>query len=178
MKQIIPILFAILLFSCKDSSVNNNNAPGIIFEVETENYAWGIVYQGVMIDADGNEYSYNPGKDSISYLYHSDGYYTYQELKSKYEHFKTYIKKVPSDSLSWSHNLSTKVTTTDYSDTSREGADMGSSYFSVYIDRLGSGKYQKIILKVEGDWAYYNKSENAIALAGWLKRLMSQGMIR
>jgi hypothetical protein len=84
MRRIIPALLALFLFSCKDSGVNNPNlsSTGIIFEVEYVNYAWGILYQGVLIESNGNVYSYNPGKENVRYVYNSDGYYTDQELQS------------------------------------------------------------------------------------------------
>jgi len=68
MKQIIPLLLALLFISCKDSSVNEqpqNNSSNIIFEVEYINFAWGTSYHGIMIDNEGKEYSYNPAKDTI-----------------------------------------------------------------------------------------------------------------
>ena len=173
MKRIIPALFAILLFSCKDSSVNNQNqnSTGMFFEIENVNYAWGIFYQGIIIDPHGNEYSYNPGKDNVHFLYNSDGYYTDQELQSNNQHAKTYIKNIPCDILNLSHDLATKETTTEYSDTTRVGADMGSIIYSIYIYQAQANKYQKIVLRVEGDATFYNRSESAIALVVWLKQL-------
>lgn len=171
MKQIILMLLALLFFSCKDSSVNEqpqNNSSNIIFEVEYLNYAWGISYNGIMIDNEGKEYSYNPAKDTIPHLYHADGLYTEQELQAKYGHVKTYIKTIPTDTLNWSHNLANQVTTTDYSDTTRVGADMGSLTYALYLYRPQINKYQKIILKEEGDMAFYNKSQSAVTLAVWL----------
>ena len=173
MKLILPMLLALLLFSCKDSGVdyNHRNSNNIIFEVEYLNYAWGIAYQGVMIDTDGKEYSYNPAKDSVPPLYNADGFYTDQELRAKYRHHITYIKTFPNDNLTWSRNLAYQVATTDYSDTSYVGADMGAVTYAVYLFRPQVSKYQKIILKVEGDLSFYNKSESAMALAAWLKQL-------
>lgn len=172
MKQIIPLLLALLLFSCKDSSVNNNIRNGsnsIIFEVEYLNYAWGYSYNGIMIDNEGKKYSYNPAKDTIPYLYHEDGYYSERELQAKYGHFKTYIKTIPGDSLNWSHGLATLVSTTDYSDTTHTAIDAGTATTSVYLYRPQKNKYQKIILKVEGDFEFHNKSQSAVTLAAWLK---------
>jgi len=172
MKQIIPVMLALLLFSCKDSSVNDQPqiSSSIIFEVEYLNYAWGFVYQGVMIDNEGKEYSYNPAKDSIPFLYYADGLYTERELQSKYGHAKTFIKSIRSDSLNWSHNLANQVITTDYSDTTYVGMDGGCTTYSTYIFRPEINKYQQIVLKIEGDIAFYNKSQSAVTLAAWLKR--------
>ena len=173
MKQIIPVLLALLFISCKDSNVNDqpqNNSNSIIFEVEYLNYAWGISYHGIMIDNEGKEYSYDPTKDTIPYLYHADGIYTEQELQAKYGHVKTYIKTIPTDTLNWSHNLANLITTTDYSDTTRIGIDMGSWTYSVYIFRPEVNKYQQIVLKLEGDSEFYNTSQSAVTLAAWLKQ--------
>ncbi|MFA6027148.1 MAG: hypothetical protein WC727_11995 [Ignavibacteriaceae bacterium] len=171
MKKIIPVLLALLFFSCKDSNVNEQiqSNSSIIFEVEYLNYAWGIEYHGVMIDTDGKEYSYNPAKDSVPFLFHADGLYTDQELQSKYQHVKTYIKTIPNDTLIWSHNLVNQVTTTNYSDTTYVGMDGGSTTYSIYIFRPEINKYQQIVLKIEGDIAFNNKSQSAVTLAAWLK---------
>jgi hypothetical protein len=172
----LPLLLAILFFSCKDSSVNNQiqTSNGIFFEAEIVNYSWGFVYHGTMIDPNGNEYTYNPAKDKIPVLYNYDGYYTNQELQSKYQHAKTLFSKVSFDSLSWSQDLAEKVRTTDYSDTTYGGTDMPLISYSIYIFRPQIAKYQKIILRVEGGYIFYNKSESAIALVGWLKQVASQ----
>jgi hypothetical protein len=142
----------------------------MFFETEYINYAWGFVYQGTMIDQDGSIFSYNPAKDTITVLYHTDGYYTEQELRSKYQHTKTYLRKVNEDSLKWSHKLATLVKVNNFSDTVRVGADQGGLEYSVYIYRAENNEYQKVTLRVEGDQAFYNKSESAIALVTWLKK--------
>lgn len=174
MKQIIPLLLALLLFSCKDSSVNNNirnSNNSIIFEVEYINYAWGYSYNGIMVDNEGKEYLYNPAKDTIPYLYRDDGLYTERELQSKYEHAKKFIRTLRSDSLNWSHNLANLISTTNYSDTIRTGIDAGITTTSLYIYRPQVSKYQKIILKVEGDISFNNKSQSAVTLAEWLNTI-------
>jgi hypothetical protein len=173
MPKLCFVICTFLLLSCKDSGVNNQNQSNdkIIYEVEYVNYSWGFNYHGTMIDQDGSIYSYNPAKDTISVLYHAE-YYTEQELQSKYQHAKTYINKIAEDSLNWSHNLATEVTNNDFSDTSRLGADMGELEYSIYIYRPQMSRYQKIILKVEGDWTFYNKSQYAISLVTWLKKLL------
>lgn len=177
MKQIIPLLLALLFFSCKESNVNDqpqNSSSSIIFEVEYLNHAWGISYHGIMIDNEGKEYSYNPAKDTIPYLYHADGLYTEQELQAKYGHVKTYIKTIPSDTLNWSHSLANQVTTTDYSDTINVAVDGGISTYSFYIFRPEINKYQQIVLKLEGDYEFYNKSQSAVTLAAWLKNISQE----
>jgi hypothetical protein len=167
------IILALLLLSCKDTSVNNQNQNNDkpFFEIEYINYAWGFSYEGTMVDHDGSVYTYDPAKDTVAPSYNADGYYTEQEMQSKYNHVKTFIRKVAEDSLEWSYDLAVKVTINDFSDTTRVGADMGSLEYSVYIYRPQNSKYQKILLKVEGNLTFYNKSESAIALVTWMKKL-------
>lgn len=171
MQKMVIIAFGLFLFSCKDTSVDQNQTGlGMIFETEYINFAWGLAYQGKEIDQEGNIYTYDPGKDSASVLFHADGYYSQVELVSKFSHHKLFIGTVAADSLGWIRNLASTITMNEYSDTMRIGADMGSVTFSVYLYRASVGKYQRISLKVEGDVAYFNKSESAIALADWMKR--------
>ncbi len=173
MYKISSITLMFLLLSCKDSSVNNKNqnAEKYFFETECINYAWGFVYQGTMVDQDGSIYSYNPAKDTGSVLYHDDGYYTEQELRSKYQHAKLYLGKVSEDSLKWSYDLATKVTINNFSDTTGGGVDIGEIEYSVYIYRPQTFKYQKIILRAEGNTIFYNMSESAITLVAWMEKL-------
>ncbi len=171
MQKTLIMSLALFLFSCKDTSVNQNQAnTGMIFETEYVNYAWGFVYSGKEIDQDGNVYAYNPGKDSASILYRADGYYSQGDLTTKFSHNKLFVGTVAADSLNWIRNLASGVMMNEYSDTMRVGADMGSVTYSAYLYRASVGKYQRISLRVEGDFAYFNKSESAIALADWMKR--------
>ncbi len=172
MHKINCMILTLLLLSCKDASVNDQseNLDEIVFESEYINYAWGFSYQGKMVQKDGSIFSYNPAKDTIPVLHHADGYYTKQELLSKYQHAKTFLRKIDVDSLHWANDLAIKVTTNDLSDTMRVGADMGSFVYSVYIYRPQNTKYQKIILRTDGDYTFYNKSENAITLVTWMRK--------
>jgi len=41
---------------------------------------------------------------------------------------------------------------------------MGMISYVVYVYIPARQKYQRIVLRVDGDWSYYNKSENALKL--------------
>lgn len=169
----ISIILAVVVISCKDSSTNTNNhsTDQIYLEFEQINYAWGYCYQGMMIDRDGKMYSYNPAKDTIGVLYNENNYYTETELQSKYQHYRTYYRNVNQDTLLWCYELANNVTPNTLSDTSMAGCDMGSFIYTVYIYRTDSCKYQKIVLRQDGDVVFYNRSENAVALVTWMKKL-------
>lgn len=175
MNKISYLILVILLTSCKDSTVDivNQSKPEMFFETEFINAAWVPTYQGKMIDQNGRIYFYNPEKNGASVLYHADEYYTERELRAKYQHVKTYIRNISTDSLKWYYELATKVIISDFSDTACGGYDMGSLVYSVYIYKPQIGKYQKIVLSQDGDCTFYNKSENAITLVTLLKKSLS-----
>jgi hypothetical protein len=173
MKKAIISLFAILVLSCQNN-LNNNQSDindEIIFEIEKTNHAWGFVYQGTVINQEGKVYTYNPAKETDSILYNIDNYYSDKELTLKYSYQKTYIKTIQKDSILWANELSKKVEINNYSDTTGNVADMGKLQYSVYIYNKDKLKYQQILLRIEGDFNYYNKSESAVALVAWMKKL-------
>jgi len=169
---IIPSI-AILIQSCEKNPVDGETQEDgkLLFEIELVNFAWGFAYQGEVIEEDGLVYSYNAAKDTNAVLYHADGFYSQQELAAKYRHARTYLKPIPPDRLLWSHMLAGSVRVGDFSDTTRVGADMGALTYSVYVFRPEISKYQKIELRVDGDYSYYNRSESAQLLVDWLKQL-------
>jgi len=167
------MILAVLLLSCKDSGVSPpDGASGpVIFETEYINWAWGYAYEGTVVFQDGSLYAYNPGKDSVAVLHHSDGWYTETELSSKYAHRKLFVRTISPDTLRLMRQLALVVTGGTFSDTVNVGADMGAITYSVYQNLPESTRYHKSVLRVDGDWSFHNKSEAAIALADLIHRL-------
>ena len=173
MKTVCIAILCLAVFSCRDSGIGEAGTAGgkILFEIEQVNYAWGFNYHGRMIGEDGMMYSYNPGKENIPVLFHADGFYTPEELSSKYQHSRNFIRKVGGDSIAENCRLAINVAPAAFSDTAFVGADMGSTLYSAYVYRPLVGKYQKLTLCVDGDVSFYNRSDAAIALTARLKKL-------
>ena len=170
----LPIaLMALLALSCKDSGVAPADQPfgQVIFETEYFNWAWGYAYQGTVVFEDGSLYSYNPGQDSMAVLYHSNDRYAPSELNSKYAHRKLFIRTISSDTLLLMRQLASGVNLSSFSDTTRVGADMGSYAYSVYRFNSDSAQYHNLVLRVDGDWTFYNRSAAAVALVSLMQRL-------
>jgi len=76
-------------FSCKDSVVNTGSQSlgKIVFESEYVNNAWGFFYRGSYWGEDGKIYTYDLAKANIQWKENHDGFYTEEELISKYHHF-------------------------------------------------------------------------------------------
>jgi hypothetical protein len=175
MKRLALFLTAIILLctiSCKDSGVNNRTQSlgNIVLETEFTNAAWGISWFGSYVGENGNVYTYDLAKSNFPMVVHHDGYYTEEELSSKYHHCDTLRKIIPHDTILWCHQRANLVNASSYSDTSRIGADMGALTYSLFLYDSEKMKYRKIVLSVERDSYFYNTSESAIELIKWFKR--------
>jgi hypothetical protein len=101
-KENLALLFALLALSCKDPGVSptSQGIGEVVLEVEFTNWAWGFQYLGMAIYENGNAYTYNPGKDTMTVLHHIDEFYTGTELRAKYAHNQVFIRTVGSDTVS------------------------------------------------------------------------------
>jgi hypothetical protein len=173
MHRLVLVLFACGLVSCQDGGINPDDRiiGPVVFEIEYINFAWGFTYQGKAIFEDGKLYSYNPGSEGIGVLHHADERYTAGELISKYEYRRTAVRTVSDDTLKYMAQLAAWVGVGDNTDTTMTGADMGAVTYSTYRYRADASKYERQILRVEGDWSFHNRSEAAIALVDLMRRL-------
>jgi hypothetical protein len=164
-------LFSLIAISCHDlgTGLQSPDLGEVLFEIEHVNNAWGFVYRGVIVDENGEMFTYDPGRDSASVLYHDDEWYSKEELIMKYHHGREFVRPVSPDTLGRMRDLSLSVVSGTYTDTVRVGADMGALVYSVYTRRANPLMYKKIILRVEGDWTFSNNSESAIELVTILK---------
>ena len=173
LRKLCVLLFALLAVSCKDTGISplNVDIGDVFVETEYTNWAWSFQYQGRVVLQDGSVYTYNPGKDTMAVHRHDDELYTEAELQSKYAHRQIFVRIVHSDTISLIRQLAAEVTTNEFSDTTGVGADMGSLVYSVYVHRPESARFERRILKLEGDWTFYNKSQSAMALVSLMKQL-------
>ncbi|HAP37063.1 MAG TPA: hypothetical protein DCQ28_14475 [Bacteroidetes bacterium] len=171
--RIFLVVVIITLFSCRDSIISSETQSlgKIVFESEYINYVWGYSHNGKYAGEDGKVYSYDLAKSNIQWEDNSDGYYSEDELISKYHHFDTLRSEIPNDTIQWAFNLALLVDPNACSDTTRYGADMGSITNSVYLYRAEKKKFQKIVLDQEGDWRWHNTSEGAIELMRLIRRM-------
>jgi hypothetical protein len=167
------VLLACAISSCGDAgtSPGDQTLGPLVFEIEYINFAWGFTYLGKALFEDRNLYSYNPGAEGIKVLYHEDEQYTASELASKYRHRRVVLGTLSADTLLYMGQLVSGVRVGDNSDTTMSGADQGTVVYSVYRFRADESRYERVTLRVEGDWAFHNRSEGAITLVELMRRL-------
>jgi hypothetical protein len=167
----IFIIFSLLsLEACKDNGVTPIPQPTyrFVFEIEYINYAWGYAHNGIYIDSTGtlHRYSYEGSSD----IWHADstGFYTREQLLSKYKHQDTVIMTINQDTVMKYFAMIDAAALGSYSDTSVVGADMGEFSYIAYKYNPVTKKYQQIVLREDGDWSFYNQSPSAMKIAAWL----------
>lgn len=172
-KYFLFISLTVSVFACRDSIITSDSqALGrIVFESEYINHAWGYSHSGKYSGEDGKIFTYDHAKSNIQWKESSDGFYTEDELISKYHHFDTLRSMIPKDTVLWMYSLAISINPNTYSDTARIGADMGSNTNAIYLYRDDKKKYQRIVLNQEGDWRWRNTSESAIELTQWFRRM-------
>lgn len=157
----------ILLFFCqckKDTTALKSQIA--YFEINYENYAWGYDFDGLFIDSEGRVLTYNNPENpwslyeleeqvSESDLLDNMAQATYSELTISAEALEDAIEEIPS-------------LDTNFSKEKNVGADIGR--ITVWAYRIeDNGNYQRIMLKLCGDFTQKNKHKTAKKLVRWLK---------
>jgi hypothetical protein len=173
---IFAIAAAFFLVSCKDDGVSPNPEPSYryVFEIEYINFAWGYSHHGIYIDSAGRlfQYSYEGSSD----IWHPDstGFYTQEQLASKYSHRNTLMNTLRRDTVNKYFRMIEAAALGTYSDTTATAADMGEFAYIAYKYNPVTKKYQQVVLRVEGDFTFLNQSQSAMTIAGWLKAYLQE----
>jgi hypothetical protein len=169
MKKLLLMSLLLPALSCKDLSSNDEmqDQGHVYFETEYIIYGPVYAYNGTVIDHEGNVFAYDP--DLYPVLYHEDGYYSEDELVTKYAHNRTFIRTMSGDSIRWMRALAISVPMDDYSDTVWAAEAQWTLSYSIFKWNPLVSRYQKVILRLEGSRFFYNKSENAVALVDCMK---------
>ena len=152
-------------------SPNNQSLNNGYFVYSFENYAWGHQQEGWIIDKSGIIKAYiNPDKYNQP---DSNGYITQEKINENLSICNISKGHFSKELLSYYYNISAAIKADRFSDRVSQGYDVGSMKYYYYAFESVSGKYKAILLCEEGDWATYNKDNNAIKVTSWLKSIQS-----
>lgn len=129
----------------------------MIFRLEYENYAWGYVGGGWLIDLNGNVYHYE----------YKLGKYEQGRQKFEFKTTPTLISRVAPELLTEKLLWSRKAAQGKFN---RKNAanDAGSRVYSAFLANPLTNKFVEIKLKESGDWEEINSAPEAAALVKWL----------
>ena len=166
----IFFLAALVLSSCKNNPVTPNpqNLNLINFEVEYFNNAWGYTRVGVYIDSTGALHHYDFQGSGETPLSDTARWFTQDQLAKKYNHRDTTLMFINLDTIGLYRSDIPWTYSGVYSDRKEISADGGIFTYIAYQYFPDIKKYHQIVLRVEGDWEYYDKSPYAQQLAAWL----------
>ncbi|MBP1631264.1 MAG: hypothetical protein H6Q15_2157 [Bacteroidetes bacterium] len=152
-------------------SPSNQQISGGYFVYSYENYAWGHQREGWIIDKSGIVKAYlNPDRYNLP---DSNGYITQEKINENLSICNISIGHISQELLSYYNNISFAIKSDIFSDRISHGGDVGSIKYYYYAFESISGKYKAKLLCEDGDWATYNKDNNAIKVTNWLKSIQS-----
>ena len=162
----------ILLPACGNPPTDTleNIEQSYLFEVEYVNHAWGLAWNGLVIDRSGDIYAYDHGHE----VWGPSGAesFTEAELDDKYDHGSRYIGRIDEATIALQFSRISSVG--DHFLNARQAcADAGSIAYRAYQYEPTTGDYRPLLLREEGDLPKQNLSDAAEELAAWLRRLLS-----
>lgn len=152
-------------------SGDETNAQNYFFEIEYVNHAWGYLHNGFYIDKSGGVFTYNYNEQDNPWNPETRDHFSEDELIDKYSHSKSLCDKIDFITLKEKQLQIAFALQGDYSDTTSDGADMGTLSYICYLYNSDSNLYTPVILEVRGDYAFKNESEAAKNLVQWMGTL-------
>lgn len=138
----------------------------IFFEVDYQNYAWGFVWHGFYVDADGAVWQYG---DSVSTdrTAQSDAY-SLEELMEKYSNQRELLGTVEEEELREMAGLIPSAARGRVTEPVGRCFDFGITTFHAFEYDADDGLYHPVLLYQAGDMARENTSESARRLTEFL----------
>jgi hypothetical protein len=144
----------------------------VLFEVDYQNYAWGFMWRGFYVDADGGVWQYG---DSVSTdrTAQKDAY-TQEELVEKYSTQRERIGTVDEDELREMAGLIPAAAGGRLTEPVGRCADFGVITFHAFEYDADEGLYHPVLLYQAGDMARENTAESARRLTEFLTGIDDQ----
>jgi hypothetical protein len=140
-----------------------------LFEIEYVNHAWGLAWNGLVIDSEGDIYAYDHSHESWSAA--GNDSFTETDLRTKYEHEARYIGRIDEATIVLQFSRISYVGDF-FLNPNQACADAGSLTYRAFAYESTSGLYRPLLLREEGDFPRRNVSDAAEGLATWLRTLV------
>ena len=163
------VLFFVLVMACEREYYEGPEDQPVYFEYQYINFAWGVAFNGWMIDNEGNVRGYDfpenyRSPDSLGYL-------STEDLNYNLSQTDTLLQNIKQKELERYTRLISGAADGALSDRTTRGADMGASILSCYAYDHSTGLYKHVLLSQAGDQEQFNQSSEAEELVEWLKEL-------
>ncbi len=140
---------------------------GSVIELQYVNYAWVPTYKGFTIDASGNLFSWD--RSGEQWKPADEDHPTADELSSKYSN-KTAIRTMGSGDVQKYFALATDASKGTVTSPMNRCADAGEWVISAYLP-TDNGRFNRVLIRQEGDMVRQNKSSAAKDLAARVDNL-------
>ena len=159
----------LLAFGNPPTDTVDNIEQNYLFEVEYVNHAWGLAWNGLVIDRSGDIYAYDHGH--AIWEPSSDDTYTETELEHKYTHASRYVGRIDQATITQQFSRIGSVGE-HFLNPHQACADAGSITYRAFSYEPSNEVYRPLLLREEGDIPKKNVSNAAEELASWLRSLV------
>lgn len=177
---IVLFILSILLISCQRRNGGIGNPFSADFILEHQKFLFerewttSNTLNGCYIDSAGNVFSYQFDPDDSVFFYSNYHSQTVdqKQLEAKFNHNRTFIKRIPEEELKQHRALIPLTLNADYSDTTYLRMPFNRLIYKCFYFDPSLNAYRIIELEVHGDMNYYNRSQAAVSLTEWLKSVL------
>ena len=167
--QIFFLLALLMACGSPPTDTMDNIEQSYLFEIEYVNHAWGLAWNGLVIDRSGDIYAYDHSHE----IWEPSGAdsYTEMELKEKYEHESRYIGRIDAATIALQFGRISSVGD-HFLNPTQSCADAGSITYRAFRYESAADRYRPLLLREEGDFPKQNLSDAAENLGAWLRSLV------
>jgi hypothetical protein len=130
-----------------------------LFEISYLNFAWGYLHLGLVIDRNGDIWSYDVSDLDPRFEDPADGIYTQEQLDFKFGHERRYLETIGEDRLARMYFLIEPASEGELSDPVNRGHDAGAMSYLGYLYDEETGLYHRVLFYQGGDFEVENTSE-------------------
>lgn len=172
LSALLPLAMSLAAASCAEPLTPP--APGqLLFEVEAINFAWGKSWQGFVVDAQGQVFSYDLSNTDL--MPPQGDRFSAAELEAKYAHQRRRVGSVSAAEVASRYARVDAALSGSITDPKGFCADAGGVRYTALIYDEDTGTYRRLLLRQVGDVAQANTSAAARDLYHWLGDVTGTG---
>jgi hypothetical protein len=167
-KIFLFFITALLMAGCKKNVVINNK-QAILFQIDYENYAWGYQHKGLIIDGEGNVFTY---KNPQNWIFpDKDFHMSEDQVHTNLESCLNTGKRIPLEELKKYAGYIKNISSSKVTALKNVAADVGTLEYICYQFSESTGTYKGSLIKREGDFTCENLNFFSKKVSTWLKSI-------
>ena len=155
--------------ACSEPAAIDVEADSVLLEIEYVNFAWVPTWKGFYVDGSGNVFSYD--RDGEPWQHAQARSVTKAQLEEKFAPRRQIVEQRDTAEIGNVVVRIGAVNPNQLSQQKQECADAGQLTYRAYRYNSSEGRYEPVLLRVEGDYAQQNTSTAAQDLIAYIRSL-------